>query len=89
MGNRALVVFLIAASGAFCGITEQRNAQKTLERASSSGQLVGTWRLVSRVVTTESLVRHFQVSADKLAIIVRTTSAEGNQIRTLNWERVR
>jgi len=177
MGNRALLVFLIAASGAFWGITQPRNAQTTLEGESSRGQLVGTWRLVSRVVATEdgtvvrdpglgaapigyltydssghmaaqimktdrpsaldcststsapsnnsqsvngydayfgtytvdqanhsvthhiegalvagdvgkSLVRHFQVSADKLAIIVRTTSAEGNQVRTLNWERV-
>jgi len=36
----------------------------------------------------KSLVRHFQVSADKLAIIVHTSSPQGEQIRTVNWERV-
>jgi hypothetical protein len=36
----------------------------------------------------KSLVRHFQVSGDKLAIIVHTSSPQGSQIRTLNWERV-
>jgi hypothetical protein len=37
----------------------------------------------------KSLVRHFKASADKLAIIVHTSSPQGEQIRTLNWERVR
>jgi len=37
----------------------------------------------------KSLVRQFQVTGDKLAIIARTSSPQGNQIRTLNWERVR
>jgi hypothetical protein len=37
----------------------------------------------------KSLVRHFQVSADKLASTVHTSSPQGEQIRTLNFERVR
>jgi hypothetical protein len=37
----------------------------------------------------KNLVREFQVSGDKLIIIVRTNSPKANQIRTLTWERVR
>ena len=36
----------------------------------------------------KSLVRHFQVSGDKLTIVVRTNSPKEKQIRTLTWERV-
>jgi lipocalin-like protein len=37
----------------------------------------------------KNLVREFQVSGDKLTIIVRTNSEKMKQIRTLTWERVR
>ena len=37
----------------------------------------------------KSLVRYFQVSGDKLTIVVRTKSPKVKQIRTLTWERVR
>ena len=37
----------------------------------------------------KNLVREFQVSGDKLTIVVRTNSQKGKQIRTLTWERVR
>ena len=37
----------------------------------------------------KNLVREFQVSEDKLTIIVRTNSPKNKQIRTLTWERVR
>jgi hypothetical protein len=37
----------------------------------------------------KNLVREFQVSGDKLTIIVRTNSPKEKQIRTLTWERVR
>jgi Lipocalin-like domain len=37
----------------------------------------------------KNLVREFQVSGDRLAIIVRTNSPKEKQIRTLTWERVR
>jgi hypothetical protein len=36
----------------------------------------------------KNLVRTFQVSGDKLTLIVRTNSPKGKQIRTLTWERV-
>jgi hypothetical protein len=36
-----------------------------------------------------NLIRQFQVSDDKLTIVVRTSSPKGRQIRTLTWERVR
>jgi len=36
----------------------------------------------------KNLVREFQVSGDKLTIIVRTNSPKEKQIRTLTWERV-
>jgi len=35
----------------------------------------------------KNLVREFQVSGDKLTIIVRTNSPKEKQIRTLTWER--
>jgi hypothetical protein len=34
----------------------------------------------------KNLVREFQVSGDKLTIIVPTNSPKANQIRTLTWE---
>jgi hypothetical protein len=37
----------------------------------------------------KNLVREFQVSGDRLTIIVRTNSPKQKQIRTLIWERVR
>jgi hypothetical protein len=37
----------------------------------------------------KNLVREFQISGDKLTIIVRGNSPAGRQIRTLTWERVR
>jgi hypothetical protein len=37
----------------------------------------------------KNLVREFQVSGDKLTVIVRTNSPKEKQIRTLIWERVR
>jgi len=37
----------------------------------------------------KSLVRNFQVSGEKLTIVVRTSSPKEKQIRTLAWERVR
>jgi lipocalin-like protein len=37
----------------------------------------------------KNLVRKFQVSGDKLTIIVRTNSPKQRQVRTLTWERVR
>jgi hypothetical protein len=37
----------------------------------------------------KNLVREFQVSGDRLTIIVRTSSPKEKQIRTLTWERVR
>src|SRR6202790_3969898 len=37
----------------------------------------------------KNLVREFQVSGEKLTIIVRTNSPKEKQIRTLIWERVR
>jgi len=37
----------------------------------------------------KNLVREFQISGDKLTIIVRTNSPKEKQIRTLTWERVR
>jgi hypothetical protein len=36
-----------------------------------------------------TLVRQFQISGDKLTIVVRTNSPNEKQIRTLTWERVR
>jgi hypothetical protein len=36
----------------------------------------------------KNLVREFQISGDKLTIIVRTSSPKEKQIRTLTWERL-
>ena len=36
----------------------------------------------------KNLLREFQLSGDKLTIIVRTNSPKEKQIRTLTWERV-
>jgi hypothetical protein len=174
--KRAILVVLVTASVVISGVAQQRNADTSLERDSPQlqSQLIGTWRLISRVVTTadgivvrdpglgaapmgyliydssghvavqimktdrssvidcslstpapsnnsqsvngydayfgtytideahhtvthhlegalaatdvgKSLVRYFQVSADKLAI---TSSPQGEQVRTVNWERV-
>lgn len=179
MRHRAILVVLVTASTVISGATQHRDADTSLEGNSSrlQSQLVGTWRLISRVVTKgdgtvvrdaglgaaptgyliydssghvaaqmmktdrpavidcslstaapsnnsqsvngydayfgtytvdqanhtvthhlegalaaadvgKSLVRHFQASADKLALIVHTSSPQGEQIRTLNWERV-
>jgi hypothetical protein len=55
MWHRAVLVLLLAISAAVSGSTPQRNAGTTLqgEISSSGGQLVGTWRLISRVVRLE------------------------------------
>jgi hypothetical protein len=180
MRHGAVLVFLFAISTVVSGSTPQRNADTTLpgDVSSSGGKLVGTWRLISRVVRLEdgtavqeslgttpkgyliydssghmavqlsrpdrptaidcntsgaapsdnspqllngyeayfgtyiidetnhtvthhlegalasadvgrNLIRQFQVSDDKLTIVVRTSSPKGRQIRTLTWERVR
>jgi hypothetical protein len=180
MRHRAVLVLLIAIATAVSGSTQQRNAHTVLQGAisGSGGQLVGTWRLISRVVRLEdgtavqeglgttpkgyliydasghmavqllrpdrptavdcntsgsaqsdnspqllngyeayfgtytieetshtvthhlegalaaadvgrNLTRQFQVSGDKLTIVVRTSSLKERQIRTLIWERVR
>ena len=181
MRYRIVLAFLFVLFTAFLGVAEQKNASAT-SRADVSGgrgQLVGTWRLISRVVTLEdgtavhdqdlgsapkgyliydpsghmavqlmradravamdcrssgaatsdnspqiftgyeayfgtytidesahtvthhlegalapadigrNLVRQFQISGDKLTIVLRTTSSKEKQIRTLIWERVR
>ena len=179
MRHRAVLVLLFAISTAVSGSTQQRNAHAILQGdiSGSGGQLVGTWRLISRVVRLEdgtaiqeglgttpkgyliydssghmavqllrpdrptaidctsssaqsdnspqllngyeayfgtytidetnhtvthhlegaladadvgrNLMRQFQVSGEKLTIVVRTSSAKEKQIRTLTWERVR
>jgi hypothetical protein len=179
MRHRAVLVFLFAISPAVSGSSPQRNAHTTLQGdiSGSGGPLVGTWRLISRVVRLEdgtaiqeglgttpkgylmydssghmavqllrpdrptaidctsgpaptdnspellngyeayfgtytidetnhtvthhiegalaaadvgrNLIRQFQVSRDKLTIVVRTSSPKERQIRTLTWERVR
>ena len=180
MRHRAVLVFLFAISTAVSGSSPRRNAHTTLQGdiSASGRQLVGTWRLITRVVRLEdgtavqeglgttpkgyliydpsghmavqllrpdrpttiacsssdstpsdnspqllngyeayfgtytidetnhtvthhlegalaaadvgrNLIRQFQVSGDKLTIVVRTSSAKEKQIRTLTWERVR
>jgi hypothetical protein len=51
----AILVVLVTASVVTSGAAQQRNADRTVERDSPhlQSQLVGTWRLISRVVTTE------------------------------------
>jgi hypothetical protein len=180
MGHRVVLGLLFAISAVVWGSTPQGNSHTMLEADISGGgaQLVGTWRLISRVVRLKdgtavqdpglgktptgylmydsnghmavqlmrlerpmaidcgtsgpapsdnsqsvngydayfgrctidetshtvthhlegalaaadvgkNLVREFQVSGDKLTIIVRTNSTKEKQIRTLTWERVR
>jgi len=180
MRHGAVLVFLFAISTAVPGSPQQRNAQTTLQVdvSRSGGELLGTWRLISRVARLEdgtavqeslgttpkgylmydssghmavqlsrpdrptaidcsisgsapsdnspqllngyeayfgtytidetnhtvthhvegalasadvgrNFIRQFQVSGDKLTIVVRTSSPKGRQIRTLTWERVR
>ena len=180
MRHRAVLVLLFAIAAAVSGSTHQRNARAILQGdiSGSGGQLVGTWRLISRVVRLEdgnavkeghgttpkgyliydssghmavqllrpdrptaiecstsgsaqsdnspqllngyeayfgtytidetnhtvthhlegalaaadvgrNFMRQFQVSGEKLTIVVRTSSPKEKQIRTLTWERVR
>jgi len=51
----AVLVLLFAIATAVSGPTQQRNAHAVLQGAisGSGGQLVGTWRLISRVVRLE------------------------------------
>jgi Lipocalin-like domain len=55
MRHRAVLVFLFAISAAVSWSTQPRNADAALqaEISGSGGQLVGTWRLISRVVRLE------------------------------------
>jgi hypothetical protein len=55
MQHRALLVLLFAVSAIVSGSTQQRDAATGFAGGISSGgeQLVGTWRLVSRVVSLE------------------------------------
>ncbi len=55
MQHRAVLVFFFAITTAVSGSTPQRNAHTALEGhiSGSGGQLVGTWRLISRVVRLE------------------------------------
>jgi hypothetical protein len=55
MRHRAVLVLLFAMSTAVSGSTQQRNARTILQGAisGSGGQLVGTWKLISRVVRLE------------------------------------
>jgi hypothetical protein len=55
MQHRAVLVLLFAIAAAVSGSTQQRNARTTSPNgiSGSEGQLVGTWRLISRVVTLE------------------------------------
>src|SRR5215472_9881338 len=55
VGNRSVLVILLAISALVSGSTRQRNAYTVLqaEVSDSRGQLVGTWRLISRVVRLE------------------------------------
>jgi hypothetical protein len=55
MGNRAILGLLLAISAVVWGATPQGNshARPQGETSGGGGQLVGTWRLISRVVTLE------------------------------------
>jgi len=55
MGHRAVVGLLFAISAVVGGATPQGNSRASLQSdvAGRRGQLVGTWRLVSRVVSLE------------------------------------
>src|SRR6266849_10399061 len=51
MRHRAILVLLFAIATAVSGSTQQRNGHTDI--SGSGGQLVGTWRLISRVVRLE------------------------------------
>ena len=55
MGQRAVLGLLFAISGVVWGSTPQGNSHTRPQPDSSggAGQVVGTWRLISRVVTLE------------------------------------
>ena len=55
MGHRAVLMLLFAISAVVSGSTYQRNAHpiSPSDISGSGGELVGTWRLISRVVTSE------------------------------------
>jgi Lipocalin-like domain len=55
MGNRAALGLLLAISATIWESTPQGNAQTKTQAdiSGGAGQLVGTWRLISRVVTLE------------------------------------
>ena len=55
MQRRAAVVLLLAISVVVSGSARQGNAHATLPNGTSASarQLIGTWRLISRVVTLE------------------------------------
>ena len=55
MGRRAVLGLLVAISAIVWGSTPQGNSHTRPQADSSdgAGQLVGTWRLISRVVTLE------------------------------------
>jgi hypothetical protein len=55
MRYRTVLAFLFAISTAVLGSTQQRNASSTPQAgvSGSGGQLVGTWRLISRVIRLE------------------------------------
>ena len=55
MGHRAVLGFLFAISAVVCGSITGGNSHLILsgDSSGSAGQLVGTWRLVSRVVKLE------------------------------------
>ncbi len=55
MWNRTVLLFLFAISTSVSGSTSRRSAHTTLQGdiSASEGKLVGTWRLISRVVRSE------------------------------------
>ncbi len=54
MGHRAVLVLLFAISAVVSGSVQQSNSNPTsLNDISGIGELVGTWRLISRVVKLE------------------------------------
>jgi hypothetical protein len=54
MGHRAVLGLLFAISAVVCGSITDGNSRPTLsgDSSGSAGHLVGTWKLVSRVVTS-------------------------------------
>lgn len=54
MGHRAVLVLLVSISAVVSGSTQQSNSNSpSLGAISGTGELVGTWRLISRVVRLE------------------------------------